>query len=331
MVGKKKIAALLGGLVALTSLVGCGSSDGSSKELKKVGVIQLIQHEALDESNKGFIEGLKEKGYEDGVNIKIEQQNANGKQDVANQIAGQFVTDKKDLIFAIATPAAQAAYNATKKIPIVFTAVTDPVKAGIAKDWKSSGYNTTGTSDGVNIEEQLQLLKKILPNAKTMGFVYTTSEANSVTQLEELKKLAPKYDLTVKEIGIANINEINQNLSTSVGSIDVLYAPTDNNVAASYSLVGDICVKNNVPVFGAEPAVVQVGGLVSKGLSYFELGKMAGYKAAAILNGEDPSKIEIERMAELEITINTDVAKKLNITIPDDILKNAKVVTGGIN
>lgn len=329
MVGKKKISMLLGGILTLSALVGCGSN--STADVKEIGVLQLVQHTALDQSNEGFIAGLKEKGYEDGKNIKIDQQNANGKIDVANQIAGQFVSNKKDLIFAIATPAVQASYNATKDIPIVFTAVTDPVDAEIAKDWKSSGYNTTGTSDKVSIDEQLELFKKLVPDAKTMGFIYTTSEINSINQLKEIKDLAPKYGLTIKEIGIANINEINQNLSSVINSIDSLYAPTDNNVAASYSLVGDICVKNSKPIIGAEPAVVEQGGLVSKGIDYYELGKVAGYKAAEILDGKKPADIEIEAMKELAITINTDVAKKLNITIPEDIDKVAKKITGGVN
>ena len=329
MVGKKKIGMLLVGILTVSALVGCGSN--SKDDVKEIGVLQLVQHTALDKSNEGFIAGLKEKGYEEGKNIKIDQQNANGKIDVANQIAGQFVSNKKDLIFAIATPAVQAVYNATKDIPIVFTAVTDPVDAGIAKNWQSSGYNTTGTSDKVSIDEQLQLFKKLVPDAKTMGFIYTTSEINSINQLKEIKDLAPKYGLTIKEIGIANINEINQNLSSDIGSIDALYAPTDNNVAASYSLVGDICVKNSIPIIGAEPAVVEQGGLVSKGIDYYELGKAAGYKAAEILDGAKPADIEIEAMKELAITINTDVAKKLNITIPEDIDKVANKVTGGVN
>ncbi|WP_294352517.1 ABC transporter substrate-binding protein [uncultured Clostridium sp.] len=326
MVGKKKVAILISVAVAVSSLVvGCsGKSD-----MKKVGVIQYIQHTALDASNEGFVEGLKEKGYEEGKNIEIEQQNAQGKVDVCQQLAGQFVTGQKDLIFAIATPTAQAALNSTKNIPIVFTSVTDPVEAGLAKSLKSSGANITGTSDKVNIDEQLELFKKLVPNAKNMGVIYTTSEANSINQVNELKDLAPKYDLEIKEIGIANINEINQNLNNALSSIDCLYVPTDNNVAASYALVGDICVKNNLPAVSAEPALVENGGLFSKGINYKELGKMAGYKAAEILDGKDPSDIEIEAMKELEITINTDVAKKLNIKIPEDIESVAKKVTGG--
>ncbi len=332
MVGKKKIALLLCGLLSASLLVGCGGETENEKETskKKVGIIQLIQHDALDQANKGFIDGLAEKGYKDGENIEIEQQNASGKQDTAQQIAGQFVSAKKDLIFAIATPTAQACYNATKDIPIVFSAVTDPVKDGVAKDLKSSGCNTTGTSDMANIDEQLALLKEVLPDAKTLGVVYTTSETNSVNQVNELETLASKYKLTIKKIGVANINEINQVLSNSMGDIDVLYAPTDNNVAASYELVAQIALKANKPVMGAEPAVVEKGGLISKGIDYYELGKMAGYKAAEILDGKNPQDIEIETMKELAITVNTDVAKKLGVTIPQNILDSAKKVTGGV-
>lgn len=332
MVGKKKIALLLCGLLGASLLVGCGGENENEKETvkKKVGIIQLIQHDALDQANKGFIDGLAEKGYKDGENIEIEQQNASGKQDTAQQIAGQFVSAKKDLIFAIATPTAQACCNATKDIPIVFSAVTNPVNDGLAKDWKSSDCNTTGTSDMANIDEQLALLKEVLPNAKTLGVVYTTSETNSVNQVNELELLAAKYNLKIKKIGVANINEINQVLSNAMGDIDVLYAPTDNNVAASYELVAQIALKANKPVIGAEPAVVEKGGLLSKGIDYYELGKMAGYKAAEILDGKNPQDIEIETMKELAITVNTDVAKKLGITIPQNILDSAKKVTGGV-
>ena len=332
MVGKKKIALLLCGLLGASLLVGCGGENENEKETvkKKVGIIQLIQHDALDQANKGFIDGLAEKGYKDGENIEIEQQNASGKQDTAQQIAGQFVSAKKDLIFSIATPTAQACYNATKDIPIVFSAVTNPVNDGLAKDWKSSDCNTTGTSDMANIDEQLALLKEVLPNAKTLGVVYTTSETNSVNQVNELELLAAKYNLKIKKIGVANINEINQVLSNAMGDIDVLYAPTDNNVAASYELVAQIALKANKPVIGAEPAVVEKGGLLSKGIDYYELGKMAGYKAAEILDGKNPQDIEIETMKELAITVNTDVAKKLGITIPQNILDSAKKVTGGV-
>ena len=205
MVGKRKLAMLLCTVLVGGMLAGCGKSatdsnkgTTTSSDVKNIGVVQLVQHDALDASNKGFVDGLKEKGYEDGKNIKIEQQNAQGEQANAQTIAKQFADAKKDLIFAIATPAAQAAYNSTKDIPIIFTAVTDPVKAEIAKDWKSSGTNVTGTSDKVPVDKQIELLKKLVPNAKTVGVIYSTSETNSVIQVEELKAAAEKQGLSSK-------------------------------------------------------------------------------------------------------------------------------------
>ncbi|AQS03683.1 ABC transporter substrate-binding protein [Clostridium beijerinckii] len=337
MVGKKKAAMLLCTVLVGGILAGCGKSatdsnngGSSSSAVKNIGVIQLVQHDALDASNKGFVDGLKEKGYEEGKNIKIEQQNAQGEQANAQTIAKQFTDAKKDLIFAIATPAVQAAYNSTKDIPIIFTAVTDPVKAEVAKDWKSSGTNVTGTSDKVPVDKQIELLKKLLPNAKTVGVIYNTSETNSVTQVDELKAAADKQGLAVKEIGVTNVNEINQNLASALGQIDVLYTPTDNTVASGYALVGKLCLDKNVPIIGAEEAVVNKGGLASIGIDYYKLGKEAGYKAAEVLDGKKPSDVEISTLSDMSFTINTDVVKKLNITLPADIESNCKKVTGGV-
>jgi putative ABC transport system substrate-binding protein len=337
MVGKRKLAMLLCTVLVGGVLAGCGQSATDSNkgtttsgDVKNIGVVQLVQHDALDASNKGFVDALKEKGYEEGKNIKIEQQNAQGEQANAQTICKQFVDSKKDLIFAIATPAAQAAYNSTKDIPIIFTAVTDPVKAEIAKDWKSSGTNVTGTSDKVPVDKQIELLKKLIPNAKTVGVIYNTSETNSVIQVDELKAAAEKQGLAVKEVGVTNVNEINQNLSSALGQIDVLYTPTDNTVASGYALVGKLCLEKNIPIIGAEEAVVTKGGLASIGIDYYKLGKEAGVKAAEVLDGKKPSDVEISTLSDMTFTINTDVAKKLNITIPSDIEANAKKVTGGV-
>lgn len=338
MLKKSKISAVLCAVILGTCLMGCGGAAQSgsqgagstSSEMKKIGVVQLVQHDALDASNKGFVDGLKEKGYEEGKNVEFDQQNAQGEQANAQTICSQFVSGNKDMIFAIATPAAQAAYNSTKEIPIVFTAVTDPVSAEIAKDWKSSGTNVTGTSDKVPVDEQIKLLKQLLPDSKTVGVIYNTSETNSVIQVEELKKAAEAEGLGVKEIGVTNVNEINQNLNSALKEIDVLYTPTDNTVASAYDLVGNTCVEAGVPIIGAEEAVVSKGGLASIGIDYYNLGKEAGYKAAEILDGKKPSEVEITTLSKMSFTINTDVAAKLNITVPDDILKDAEKVTGGV-
>lgn len=327
MVGKKKLALLLSCMVAVGGFVGCSSNS----DVKQVGISQYVQHGALDAANEGFVEGLKEKGYVDGDNIKLDYKNANGETPTAQTIAQQFTSDKKDLIFAIATQSAQAAYNSTKDIPIVFTAVTDPVEAQIAKEWKSSGNNVTGTSDAVPMDKQLDLLLKIKPNVSTIGVIYNSSESNSEIQVKQLESEAEKLNLKVKRITVTNVNEINQNLTSGIQGIDALYTPTDNTVASAYDIVCNIAIKNNVPILGAEDTVVNKGGLCSIGIDYFKLGKEAGYKAAEILGGKKPSEIEITVLSDMEITINTDVAKKLNLTIPSDIEAKAKKITGGVN
>lgn len=346
MVGKKKLALILSGLLVMTGLMSCsnanteekeGSTTESSENVESdgktytIGVNQLVQHDALDASRQGFIEGLKEKGFEEGKNLKIDYQNAQGDMAIAKTISDQFVTSKVDMIFAIATSSLQASYNATKDIPIVFTAVTDPIDAGVANSWESSGTNVTGTSDMVSMEEQLDLLTELVPDIKTLGVIYNSSEANSLAQVQELKKEAEKRNIDIKEISVTTVNEINQNLSAALGSIDALYAPTDNTVASAYDLVGNLCINKNIPILCGEEAGVSKGGLCSIGIDYFKLGKEAGYKAAEILNGKAPSDIEISTLSDMSITINTDVVEKLNITVPDDINSKATKVTGGGN
>lgn len=333
MVGKKKIVMGLVALIAANFLVGCNSGGESSNEEKKynIGISQYVQHPALDSAREGFIEGLKEKGYEEENNINIDYQNSQGDNQTSQTIAQKFASENKDLILAIATTSAQAVYNATKEIPTVFTAVTDPVAAEIAKDWKNSGTNLTGVSDMVPVDKQLDLLLKLKPEVKTLGVIYNTSEANSVVQVEALKNEASNFNINVKEIGVTNVNEINQNLNAVIKDIDALYTPTDNTIASAYDLVGQIAINNNIPILGAEEAVVSKGGLCSIGIDYFKLGKETGYKAAEILEGKKPEEIEITTLSDMSITINTDVANKLNISIPSDIEESANKVTGGVN
>lgn len=345
MVGKKKLTLILSGILIVAGLVSCAKTSSSNenektrdvsknsnevKEMYTIGINQLVQHDALDASREGFIEGLKEKGFEEGKNLKIDYQNAQGDIAIAKTISDQFVTSKVDMIFAIATSSLQASYNATKDIPIVFTAVTDPIGAGVAESWESSGTNVTGTSDMVSMEKQLSLLTTLVPDIKTLGVIYNSSEANSLAQVQELKKEAEKNAIDIKEISVTTVNEINQNLNAAIGSIDALYAPTDNTVASAYDLVGNICVNKNIPILCGEEAGVSKGGLCSIGIDYFKLGKEAGYKAAEILNGAKPEDIEISTLSDMSITINTDVAEKLNITIPEDINTKANKVTGGV-
>lgn len=324
MVGKKWIAATA--VIIALGATGCESK----KDVISIGINQFVVHEALDASRQGFLDVLKENGYIEGENIEIDYKNAQGEQPTALSIAQDFTARKKDMIFAIATPSAQASYNATKDIPIIITAVTDPVDAGIAESFESSGTNVTGTSDVVPIGPQLEILNKVLPEAKTIGVIYNTSEANSIYQVNELKVEAEKQGFTLKEVGITNLNDVNAVLPSALEGIDVLYAPTDNTVASAYAIIIKLATEKNVPVFCAEDAGVNAGGLISAGLDYYELGRETGLIALEVLDGKKPSELSISTMKNPVIVVNEDTAEKMGITIPEDILAGARLVGGNV-
>jgi len=337
MVGKK-ISILTSLLLSVSILGGCSktpavSSDKSANKEKiiKIGISQVTEHPALDAARNGFIEALKSKGFEDGKNIKIDYQNAQGEIATAQTIAQNFVSQKEDLILAIATPSAQAAYNATKDIPILITAVTDPIKAGLTKSLDKPDTNVTGTSDDVSIEKQLELLKKLLPNSKKVGVIYNSSESNSEIQLENIKKAVPNFNLELVSVGVNNVNEITQALNSILDKIDVLYIPTDNLVVSAMPLISNTCFKKNIPIIGSEEGQVASGALATNGIDYFKLGFQTGLMAVEILNGKKVSQIPITTLSELSMVINIDAAKKLNINIPEDISNKAKKITGGVN
>ncbi|MGL4876040.1 MAG: ABC transporter substrate-binding protein [Clostridium sp.] len=325
---KKKLLASLLTLISITFL-GCNKEDTTNEKTINIGICQLTQHEALDEANLGFTEKIKTLLEKEGVSVNIDLKNAQGDFQTAQTIGTQFASDKKDLIFAIATPSAQAMYNSTKEIPIVFTAVTDPVIAGIAESFESSGNNTTGVSDMVPVDRQIELMTKLIPSTKKLGFIYNTSESNSLVQLDLVKAECIKKGIEVVPIGITNVNEIEQNLRSNLGKIDALYVPTDNVVASAYSLVCKISNEKEIPVFCAEEAAVKQGGLATIGINYRDLGEATAEKAFEILiNKKNPSDIKIETSKNLDILINKDVAEKLNITIPEDVKANAKLIGG---
>lgn len=333
MVGKK-ISNLIMLVLTASFLGACSSSQIANNNNKiktvRIGITQIVEHPALDSARKGFIEALKSKGYEEGKNLKIDYENAQGDMATTQTIAQNFVSNKENLILAIATPSAQAAYNATKNIPIVITAVTDPVKAGLAKSLEKPDTNVTGTSDNVPIEKQLQLLKELIPGSRNLGVIYNTSESNSEVQIENLKKAAPNFNLHLVTVGITNVNEIPQALSSILGNIDVLYIPTDNMVASSMPLIINQCYSKNIPVIGSEKGEVTNGALATTGIDYNKLGFQTGLIAVDIINGKSPKDIPILTSSEMQMVINVDAVKKLNIVIPDDINNKAEKITGGV-
>lgn len=320
-------------LAAVTSAIiaGCGSQsadNSSGKKDFKIGVVQLVEHNALDAANKGFVDGLKERGYIEGQNITIDQQNAQADQSNLKNISQRFVSNKDDLICAIATPAAQSAANATKKIPIVGTAISDYSGAAkLAKSDEKPGGNVTGTSDEGPIEEQVDLLIKLFPNAKTIGTVYSSSEINSQVQVEKMKQYAESKGLTVETATVSTINDIQQSAQSLIGKVDVFYEPTDNVIASAMPTLTAITDAAKVPVICAEPNMVKQGGLITYGIDYYKLGVQTGYMAADILDGKTkPADMPIQKAKDLKITVNKKNATALGITIPDDILQQADVV-----
>ncbi|NLM42573.1 MAG: ABC transporter substrate-binding protein [Clostridiales bacterium] len=341
MVVKQKSSILFVVLLLIFSLlVGCSSQTVTGKDQNsesttqsnkpvEIGITQIVEHPALDSARQGFIDALASKGLNDGENIKIDFQNAQGDIPTAQTIAQNFVNSKKDMIFAIATPAAQAAFNATKDIPILITAVTDPVDAGLAESLEKPGTNVTGTSDAAPMDKQFELLKKLVPDAKNVGIIYNTSERNSEIQLEMAKELSKKYGLEIISSGVTSTNEVPQVLDSIIDKIQVLYVPTDNMIASSMAIISEKCIAKNVPVIGAEKGQVENGALATEGIDYYKLGYQTGLMAFEVLNGAKPSDMPIETLKDTTLTINADVAEKLNLAIPDDIMNRAEVIRDG--
>ncbi len=320
--------------MAMTALMlgaaGCGGgdtkkADSGSGKTYQVGIIQLVEHPALDAANKGFVDGLKAKGFEEGKNVKFDRQNAQGDQSNLQTIAQRFVGNKVNLICAIATPAAQTMANATKDIPIVGTAITDYKIAKLIKDNSKPGTNVTGTTDMNPVEAQIDLLTKIMPKAKTVGFIYNSSEVNSQLQVELAKKAAAAHGLKSVETTVSSVNDIQQAAQSLVGKVDAIYVPTDNVLASAMPNLTKITDEAKIPVFCGEGGMVKSGGTATLGIDYYKLGVQTGEMAAEILSGKSkPQNMAIQAQKTFTVTINEEKAKKLGLTIPADILKEAK-------
>ncbi|MDD4569295.1 MAG: ABC transporter substrate-binding protein [Tepidanaerobacteraceae bacterium] len=317
-------------------LVGCGSpadnnsdhKESSSEDTKtekvfKIGISQFVEHPALDGAREGFIDGLKEAGFEEGKNIDILLENAQADFPTTQTIANKLIAENVDLILAIATPSAQSAANATKDIPIVITAVTDPVEAGLVKSSEKPETNVTGTTDMNPVEKQLELLKEILPESKNVGVIYNAAEPNSVIQVNIAKEAAENMGLQILEATVANSSEVNQAVQSLAGKVNAIYTPTDNTVASAISAIVKVANDSKIPIIGAERGHVDGGALATLGIDYYLLGKQTGLVAAKVLNGEDPAGIPIEGSKDLKLIINTKSADILGLTIPEQVISRA--------
>ncbi|MEG1412371.1 MAG: ABC transporter substrate-binding protein [Acidaminococcaceae bacterium] len=317
--------------VAMGLVTGCGGSAKNTKSADKVvqvGVIQLVEHAALDAANKGFVQGMANNGYKENVNVRYDQQNAQADQSNLQNIANRFVNNKVDLICAIATPAAQSMANATKDIPIVGTAITDYAEAKLVVSNTAPKTNVTGTTDMNPIDRQLELLLRIVPDTKVIGVIYNSSEVNSQLQVNILKKLVAAKGLTLQEATVSTVNDIQQaGQSLALAQVDAIYVPTDNVVASAMPVLATITNEAKIPVICGEAEVVKNGALATIGIDYYKLGLQTGAMAAKILSGKGvPATMPIEALQEMKTTVSEGTAAKLGIKLPQDILQGAEVV-----
>ncbi len=332
MMKRKVMAVLLTAAMTTAMAAGCsgssGSSDssGSGEDSYTIGISQFAEHGSLDNCREGFLQGLENEGIVEGENLTVEYQNAAADMGTASQISDAFVSDKVDLICAIATPTAQSAYNAAMDtdIPVVYTAVTDPVAAELADEDGNPVGNVTGTSDELPIKEQLEMIRQILPDAEKVGIMYTTSEANSISALETYKELAGDYGFEIVESGISTTADISLAADDLISKVDCITNLTDNTVVASLPTILEKANEKGIPVFGSEIEQVRIGCLAAEGLDYVALGEQTGEMAAKILKGEaQASEMPYETISEPGFYVNMKVAENLGITVPDELTQSA--------
>lgn len=319
---KKLLASVLAMIMAV-SLVACGGSEETTDEgdeKVKIGILQQLEHPSLDQAREGFVQALADKGYVDGENMVLDYQNAQSDQSNLQTMADRLVNNENDLILAIATGAAQTLAGKTQDIPVLITAVTDPVDAGVVNSMENPGTNVSGTSDASPMKEQLELLLKLKENITTVGLLYTSSEDNSVLQIKQVKEMLDNMGVAYVEQTVTNSNDVQQAVQSLVTKCDGIYIPTDNTLAASMALVADITWPAGIPVVTGAESMVTDGGLATLGLSYYNLGYQTGEMAVRVLNGEDISTMPVETQNEYNYVINADAVEAMaDITIPQEL------------
>ena len=320
---KRFFAVVLAAVCAAGIFNGCGSEE---KNGYTIGISQFAVHGSLDNCREGFLVGLAEEGIVEGENLTVEYVNAQADPSTAGLTADNFVTKKVDLICAIATPSAMTAYNATMNtdIPVIYTAVSDPVEAGLAGEDGMPVGNITGTSDALAVEEQLKMIRQVLPDAKKIGIIYTTSEANSISTVAKYKELAEAYGFEIVDTGVTAISEVALAAADLVSKVDCISNLTDNTVVSALQTVLEEANKKNIPVFGSEVEQVKAGCVAAMGLEYYELGIQTGKMAAKVLKGEaKASEMAFEVISEPRLYVNTAAAEKVNVTLADDFVAGA--------
>lgn len=289
----------------------------------RIGVTQIVEHPALDAARQGFIDRMAELGFVPGVNVIYDIQSAQGDQGTALTIAQKFAADRVDLVLAIATPTAQAAAQVIRDIPILITAVTDPVSAGLVESIERPGTNVTGTSDLTPVRAQLELLKALVPGVRRVGVLYNAGEVNSVVQVALAREAAADLGFEMVEATVVNSAEVLQAAQSLVGRVDALYLPTDNTVVSAIESVIFVAERVRLPLIAGEDLSVERGALATVGLDYYQLGRQTADIAFRVLQGEDPAEIPIQYQEEISLVVNVSAAARMGVVIPEELLQKA--------
>ena len=321
----KRTLALLMASALMLSLAGCSQTGGSSSsgeaETLRIGIIQPMEHESLDAAREGFVQALADHGYTDSDTIVLDYQNAQGDSSALLTISQRFVGDDCDLVLAIGTGAAQSIASQTSEIPVLITAVTDPVDAGLVQSSEAPGTNVTGTNDMNPIREQLELIPEILPDAQTVGLLYTSSEDNSILQIEEAKAILEEMNLDYVEQTVTGSNDVQQAVQSIVTRCDAIYIPTDNTFASAMPLVGSVVMESGTPVICGATGMVEAGGLITLGLNYYNLGYQTGEMAVQVLEGADPASMPVQSQNQYDYVVNEEMLSALGMELPQSLLE----------
>ncbi|HEM5504655.1 ABC transporter substrate-binding protein [Streptococcus suis] len=309
----KKLATISVASMGLLTLAACSSSsEQASSDVVKVGVLQYMEHESLTAAREGFVAELEANGYKEGEKLVLDYQNAQGDQANLQTISEQLI-DGNDIVLAIATPSAQSLATVSTETPIVFTAVTDPLSANLVESIEKPGGLLTGTSDQAPIDKQVELLGQAVPDAKTVGILYTTGERNSEVQVEQAKELLEKAGYKVVVKGITSTNEVQDATTSLMKDVDALFIPTDNTVASTMTMIGELSVEHKVPVIGGSTDMVDEGGLLTYGTNYEALGRQTAKMAIKIIEGANVSETAVEYPETVSLHVNEEMAQKLGI------------------
>lgn len=314
----KPYVAILGALALSISLVAPVAA-----QQKSVAVTAIVEHPALDAVRDGVKDALAKAGYEEGKNLKWQYQSAQGNTGTAAQIARKFVGDQPDAIVAIATPSAQAVVAATKQLPVIYSGVTDPVAAQLVPSMAPSGSNVTGVSDVLSLDKQVELIRKVVPNAKRVGMVYNPGEANSVVVVKALREMLPTQGMSLVEAAAPRTVDVGSAARSLIGKVDVIYTNTDNNVVSAYESLVKVGNDAKIPLVASDTDSVKRGAIAALGINYRDLGEQTGRMVVRILKGEQPGSIASETSSKLELYVNPAAAKKQGVMLGDALLKSA--------